>query len=308
MPDRPSRGRTQRGINTAFVLGLAAVLGCAEPTRAQEGYFHFYSYCADGVTVTLDTLLYRDSHGAWTTISSTGYYCENGQKNSEGGFLAGQMSGVWTFWHLNGQVSSLGSYQNGAKEGEWTEWYTNGVMKARGPYLAGQKEGVWREWGEDGVLLDDLQYEADVLLAEQDRGNNTVSTYIMLPTDHDEDGMADQWERSTFGSDAFDATGDNDGDGASNWQEYMGGTDPMDPGSVMACRLAIEAPGRVRLLWSAQPGVSYVPQYCDGLASNAWVDMAAAMTATNVVGEIVDPLAPAMRTYRVRVLTLPDAP
>jgi len=47
-------------------------------------------------------------------------------------------------------------------------------------------------------------------------------------TDFDLDGMEDGWEWLHFGSTAQTATGDYDGDGVSNLQEYLNGSDPND--------------------------------------------------------------------------------
>jgi len=41
------------------------------------------------------------------------------------------------------------------------------------------------------------------------------------PTDSDNDGMADTWEISTFGSIAATPTADADGDGYTNIEEYL---------------------------------------------------------------------------------------
>lgn len=51
---------------------------------------------------------------------------------------------------------------------------------------------------------------------------------FVLDADSDDDGMPDNWERQYFG-DIFDLPGtDSDDDGASNHQEYVNGTDPMN--------------------------------------------------------------------------------
>ena len=85
---------------------------------------------------------------------------------------------------------------------------------------------------------------------------------ILTPTfDADSDGIPNGWEQA-HGLDPLnpdDAEADNDGDGMSNWQEYMAGTDP----NIAASRLAISVTvtnGHVRVSWSAVGGKSYVVQ------------------------------------------------
>ncbi len=53
------------------------------------------------------------------------------------------------------------------------------------------------------------------------------------PADADGDGLPDAWEIQHFGDTASqDGGGDADRDGATNLQEYLAGSDPMDPASV----------------------------------------------------------------------------
>lgn len=70
----------------------------------------------------------------------------------------------------------------------------------------------------------------------------------MLPVAHldtDADGMPDQWEAlyaqpangvSALNPSADDGASDNDGDGVSNYDEYLTGTDPQDPDSQFGVR------------------------------------------------------------------------
>jgi hypothetical protein len=59
----------------------------------------------------------------------------------------------------------------------------------------------------------------------------TAASAITLPPsiDANHNGLPDDWEQ-TFG--VSDPNGDLDGDGFTNLQEYLAGTDPLDPGST----------------------------------------------------------------------------
>jgi hypothetical protein len=75
--------------------------------------------------------------------------------------------------------------------------------------------------------------------------------------DNDNDGMPDCWEIAWFGNTNQSASGDADNDGVSNLQEYLDGTNPTDPNSMLA-RLTITTNGSGSVLVSPnQPTYPY---------------------------------------------------
>jgi hypothetical protein len=75
--------------------------------------------------------------------------------------------------------------------------------------------------------------------------------------DNDNDGMPDCWEIAWFGDTSQSASGDADHDGVSNLQEYLDGTSPIDPTSMLA-RLTITTNGPGSVLVSPnQPTYPY---------------------------------------------------
>jgi hypothetical protein len=78
--------------------------------------------------------------------------------------------------------------------------------------------------------------------------------------DVNHNGISDQWETTFFGgaSAPHDGTIDSDGDGASDFAEFMAGTSPTDPTSVLKFATpTVLTDGRVQLSWPATPGYSY---------------------------------------------------
>jgi hypothetical protein len=69
-----------------------------------------------------------------------------------------------------------------------------------------------------------------------------TSAPAMLWLDRDGDGLPDSWELANFGNLNQSASGDFDGDGVSNLQEFLDGTNPADTNSVLY-RLSILSDG-----------------------------------------------------------------
>ena len=76
------------------------------------------------------------------------------------------------------------------------------------------------------------------------------------------DGLPDDWQRLYFGTKTSDWDSpnvDSDGDGASNWQEFLAGTNPRDPNSVFKQWMTHTLKGQV-LAWSTVAGCVYQVQ------------------------------------------------
>jgi hypothetical protein len=70
------------------------------------------------------------------------------------------------------------------------------------------------------------------------------------------DGLPDDWQQLYWGPDPqrwVSGRFDSDGDGASNYQEFLAGTNPTNALSSLRLRIVSERSGR-RLVWNTQPG------------------------------------------------------
>ena len=65
---------------------------------------------------------------------------ENGQKEYEGHYKAGEPDGFWTYWHDNGQKELEGNCKNGEKDGLVTEWSKKGKKIYAGNFKNGKEQ------------------------------------------------------------------------------------------------------------------------------------------------------------------------
>ena len=78
--------------------------------------------------------------------------------------------------------------------------------------------------------------------------------------DVNEDGLPDDWQSEFWGSQSAswpaDSSVDSDEDGASDLEEFLAGTSPVDAQSVLSAKVSIED-GKASLQWSARQGAAY---------------------------------------------------
>jgi hypothetical protein len=126
-------------------------------------------------------------------------------------------------------------------------------------------------------------------------GNNVLLT--MLP-DFDGDGISDYWETNYFGNvnttnNASNALDDPDGDGMSNRDEYIAGTNPTDALSIL--KIVLTATNANVLHFVAQSNISYSAQWRTNMASALWNNL------TSITAQ------PLVRTVQVNTATEPPS-
>ena len=101
-----------------------------------------------------------------------------------------------------------------------------------------------------------------------------VQTDTISPGALASDGLPMAWLLQNFGTTNVDANADPDHDGMSNMQEYLAGTDPNNPNSVLRTTAESFAPGgtSATLTWNSVPTRYYYIYKTPSLSSPSWTD------------------------------------
>jgi len=155
--------------------------------------------------------------------------------------------------------------------------------------------------GPDGRTVVFQSFASDLVAGDfNDRRDVFVLKLGGIDSDHD--GMDDDWEMAYFGTLARDGTGDFDGDGMTDLQEFLAGTDPTNRGSVLrVMTLTSLNGGGTAILWSAVAGRTYRVQFKDNVEEGGWIDVPGDVVAVTTTGSKVDtiPAGAGRRFYRV---------
>ena len=93
-------------------------------------------------------------HGYWVT------YYANGNKRSEGRYIAGKKEGLWIQYHKSGNKATEATFRDGKHEGSYIGYHENGNIVMKGSYpkhvgksYDGKKEGTFYYYEADGETV-----------------------------------------------------------------------------------------------------------------------------------------------------------
>jgi hypothetical protein len=97
---------------------------------------------------------------------------------------------------------------------------------------------------------------------------------LTVLADADKDGLPDAWETAhgLDPNDPADGALDPDGDGMTNWEEYIAGTDHLDPASYLKVELS-NPTGPATVWFTAVSNKTYTVEYTDDLEGGAWMKL-----------------------------------
>jgi hypothetical protein len=129
-----------------------------------------------------------------------------------------------------------------------------------------------------------------------------AASFSTRPLDSDGDGMPDAWESAFFGGPTNAVAGaDADGDGIDNRGEYIAGTHPLEPESVLAIA-GIQSGSAASLAYPSVTGRLYAVEGTTTLSSPlSWNALATNLPGTGAPAQFIDADSPSARLYRIRV-------
>lgn len=134
----------------ALTMGFLAIASCESALEERV-----VSKYPTGLPAKIE--FYADTDSGKVLVKETRFFY-NGEKDSEGGLINNERSGVWKQWYENGELWIEESYSAGQKHGEFTVYYPSGKKNYSGSYEFGVPTGEWKFWNESGEILKEVKY------------------------------------------------------------------------------------------------------------------------------------------------------
>jgi hypothetical protein len=276
---------TRSALNNAAALGGIAGVKInewlANPT-APPGFFELYNTGAQPVALGGNYLTDQLSNKTKHLVPPLSFVGGSGAARWRT-FIADNDAGA-TPGHVNFSLNPLG---------ESLGLFSGAGVQLEAVTFGGQTAGVAQGRFPDGT-------SAIVALSPTPGGAN-----VQAPPDTDGDGIPDAWEiaNGLDPNNPNDAALDADSDGASNFAEYLAGTNPQQPGSRLSAVLVPTAtPGQFAVRFNAVAGKTYTVRYKNALSAATWTKLAdVPAQAFDVTLDVTDPGAGAQlqRFYQV---------
>lgn len=253
----------------------------------------------------LNVMVSDDNGETWQTLAA---YTQTGWDDVWRAHSIDLSSFAGTEIMIRFQYAFPSGYYYGATGGVWLDNVSlSDVEKPRWTVLDDTLTDEARSFTLNGQLDGDYYYAVEAndgsewLLASP---FEMVSVDLAPELDVDGDGIPNGWEETYFvTADGADADADPDGDGATNWEEYRSGTNPLNGNSCFAMSACSAGAQGSTLTWSSEAGCTYRVWRMTGLPAEGLVAVATNVAATPPINTFPDPGAASLTTafYRIEV-------
>ena len=164
----------------ASMVFVAALVGCEKIIDAEQlqdrqgiGYEVNSTEPFTGTVISRYENGQKKSEGNFVAGKPEGIdsrWYEGGQKKLQARWAAGQLEGIATKWNENGQKKSEANYVSGQRDGVQITWHENGQKQSEGNFVAGKEDGIHTYWRKDGSLIKRIKYVGGDDVTDEENG------------------------------------------------------------------------------------------------------------------------------------------